>query len=294
MADLQLFKTFLAVLETSTYSAAAQKLDYTQPTVTKHIQLLEADYGGMKLLRRQGNRMVPTEQGQVLQTYAAQLLRLYEESFQALSSAGLQTLRLGATYALSERGLPAAIQCIRAFAPDTLLHLTNGNPEVLYALLKSGQLDIIFVIDYPRSYRGFSVKTIRREEIAVLVPPQHPLAARSGASFEDIQDERLILTEEGCRFRQFLLDLFAARQRTPKIVMELDSIPAIRHAASQRQGIGFLPAILAKGDDGLTAVPFTGGRRNLYSQAIYRPSGFCSEALVAHAAEAIRSSFAQI
>lgn len=218
MIDLQLFKTFLAVLETGSYSAAARKLDYAQPAVTKHIRQLEEAYGGVKLLERQGSRMVPTGAGQGLQSYAAQLLELYEESRRAVSAAGPRTIRLGATYALSQRGIPAAIQRIRALEPGAVLHLTNGNPEVLYRLLRGGQLDLIFVIDRPQSGQGFEAKTIRREETAVLLPPGHPLAGRPSVSFEDIRDERLILTEEGCCFRRLLLEVFAARRKTPNIV----------------------------------------------------------------------------
>lgn len=293
MIDLQLFKTFLAVLETGSFSAAARKLDYAQPAVTKHIRQLEEAYGGVKLLERQGNRMVPTGAGQGLQSYAAQLLELYEESRRAVSAAGPRTIRLGATYALSQRGIPAAIQRIRALEPGAVLHLTNGNPEVLYRLLRGGQLDLIFVIDRPQPGQGFEAKTIRREETAVLLPPGHPLAERPSVSFEDIRDERLILTEEGCCFRRLLLEVFAARRKTPNIVMELDSIPAIRHAVSRRQGIGFLPEILAEQNGDLTAVPFAGEDRVLYSQALCRLGDARAGAMAEAAAEAVRSALSR-
>lgn len=293
MIDLQLFKTFLAVLETGSFSASARKLDYAQPAVTKHIRQLEEAYGGVKLLERQGNRMVLTGAGQGLQSYAAQLLELYEESRRAVSAAGPRTIRLGATYALSQRGVPAAIQRIRALEPGAVLHLTNGNPEVLYRLLRGGQLDLIFVIDRPQSGQGFEAKTIRREETAVLLPPGHPLAGRPSVSFEDIRDERLILTEEGCCFRRLLLEVFAARRKSPNIVMELDSIPAIRHAVSRRQGVGFLPEILAEQNGDLTAVPFAGEDRALYSQALCRLGDARAGVMAEAAAEAVRSALSR-
>ena len=75
--------------------------------------------------------------------------------------------------------------------------------------------------------------------------------------------------------------------------MELDSIPAIRHAVSRRQGVGFLPEILAEQNGDLTAVPFAGEDRALYSQALCRLGDARAGAMAEAAAEAVRSALSR-
>ncbi|MBQ7777604.1 MAG: LysR family transcriptional regulator [Oscillibacter sp.] len=291
MLDLQLLKTFLTVLETGNYSNAALQLDYVQSTVTKHMQLLEGAYQGTKLLQRQGNRMVPTEQGLVLQRYAVRMLQLYEDSRSELILSQRRTIRIGTIHALSETYLPVVIRQIKAAYPQLNIHLTNGSPPFLHAQLRSGQLDAIFLVDTRRRYDGFTVREIRQEPLVVVTPRKHPLAGRESVSFEDIRDQQFILTQNGCSFRKFLLREFSGRGQTPRIVMELDSMQAIRQAVAQRYGVGFMPALLAAEDDDLCSIPFAGGHAPIRSMMIYAQNDLLTPPFMDRLADAITAVF---
>ena len=291
MLDLQLLKTFLTVLETGNYSNAALQLDYAQSTVTKHMQLLEGAYQGTKLLQRQGNRMVPTEQGLVLQRYAVRMLQLYEDSRSELILSQRRTIRIGTIHALSETYLPVVIRQIKAAYPQLNIHLTNGSPPFLHAQLRSGQLDAIFLVDTRRRYDGFTVREIRQEPLVVVTPRRHPLAGRESVSFEDIRDQQFILTQNGCSFRKFLLREFSGRGQTPRIVMELDSMQAIRQAVAQRYGVGFMPALLAAEDDDLCSIPFAGGHAPIRSMMIYAQNDLLTPPFMDRLADAITAVF---
>lgn len=291
MLDLQLLKTFLTVLEAGNYSNAALALDYAQSTVTKHMQLLEGAYQGTKLLQRQGNRMVPTEQGLVLQRYAIQMLQLYDASRGELIESQRRTIRIGTIYALSETYLPVVIQQIRKTYPDLNIQLTNGSPPFLHAQLRSGQLDVIFIIDTRRRYDGFAVREIQPEPLVVVTPQEHPLAGKASVSFEDLSDQPFILAQNGCSFRKFLLREFAAHGQTPRIVMELDSIQAIRQAVAQRCGVGFMPAVLMANDNTLWSIPFADGHAPIRSMAVYAQNDLLTPVFMDHLAEAILRTF---
>ena len=291
MIDLQLLKTFLAVLETGNYSNAALKLDYAQSTVTKHMQLLEGAYQSTKLLQRQGNRMVPTEQGQILQRYAAQILQRYDNSQHEIIQSERRTIRIGTIHALSETYLPVVIQQIKASYPDINIQLTNGSPPFLHAQLRSGQLDAIFIIDTRRRYDGFAVREIRQEPLVVVTPQHHLLSGRACVSFEDIRDQQFILTQNGCSFRKFLLREFSSHGQTPRIVMELDSIQSIKQAIQQRYGIGFMPAIMVENDSTLSSTPFEGGHAPIRSMVVYAQNDLGTEGFMDRVAEAILKKF---
>lgn len=289
--DLRLLKTFLTVLETGTYSQAAIELDYAQSTVTKHMQLLEGAYHGTKLLRRQGTRMVPTEEGLALQRYAEQILQLYEASRREIVSPEKRVIRIGATNTLADTYLPLAISQLKAACPDTAIRLTNGNPQFLYALLRSGQLDAMFIIDTQCRYQGFAVRRIRQESMVVAVPPLHPLSKKDAASFDDIRDESFILTENGCSYRKILVNEFSRHGLSPRIVMELDSTQAIKQAILQKYGIGFLPALLLRRPDLLTPVPFHTEYAPACSWIVYAPNATCTRPLMDRIADTILQAY---
>lgn len=288
MIDLRLLKTFMTVLETGTYSQAAVELDYAQSTVTKHMQLLEGAYHGTKLLRRQDARMVPTEEGLALQRYAEQILQLYEASCRDIAPPPeKRVIRIGATNTLADTYLPLAISQLKAACPDITIHLTNGNPQFLYALLRSGQLDVMFVIDTQCRYRDFSVRRIRREPMVIAVPPLHPLSKKGIVSFDDIRDEAFILTENGCSYRKLLLNEFSKHGRSPRIVMELDSAQAIKQAILQKYGIGFLPALVVHRTDLLVPIPFRSEHAPACSWIVYAPNGVCTPSLMDRIADSV-------
>lgn len=291
MFDLQLLKTFLTVLETGNYSNAALKLGYAQSTITKHIQLLEREYQGAKLLCRQGNRMVPTEQGQTLQRYAVQMLQLHESARSQMMALQKRTIRIGATHALSEIYLPVAIQEIKAVYPDINIHLTGGNPPFLHSLLMNGRIDAMFTIDTYHRDGTFSMKEIRQEPLVVVVPKTHALAGKKSVVFDDIKQEQFILSENGCNFRKLLFAEFAKHNSTPQITMELDSLQSIKHAILQQYGIGFMPAVFLNPDDALIPLFYENSQSALHSMIVYTKSDLFTKQLIGHIADLISRRF---
>ena len=65
MLNLEWFRTFKAIYETGTLSAAAQILFISQPGVSLHLNSLES-YTGYQLFERETRRMIPTDRGVML------------------------------------------------------------------------------------------------------------------------------------------------------------------------------------------------------------------------------------
>ena len=278
--DLQLMKTFLTVLEVGNYSNAAIHLDYAQSTITSHIQKLESAYGGLKLLERKGNLMIPTASGEILGEYAAQFMELYEKSKNEIMNPKQQTIRIGTVDSLSNIYLPIIIQKIKSMHPDISIQLFNSNPNSLYSMLKSNSLDMMFTIDTKHKFNGFSHKQIKKEDLVLVTCSDHPLAKRTSVCFDDIKNEEFILTEGGCNYRKFLLDEFKKNNCNPKIAMELGSIESIKQAILDKWGIGFLPCFLVKHSDSLIPLEFKSRHKNFYSQVVYTQNEKCNPAFI--------------
>ncbi len=95
--NLEWLRTFKAIYETGTLSAAAQELFISQPGVSLHLNSLEA-YTGYKLFDRAARRMVPTEKGKILYNFILEPLKKLErgeENFPRRSEKERATISLG-------------------------------------------------------------------------------------------------------------------------------------------------------------------------------------------------------
>ena len=82
--DLLLLKSFVAVVETRSLTAAAKRIGRTQSAVSQQIQKLEY-VTGKELLGRDRRRLVLTQNGELLLQYARAILRLNDEAWARLS-----------------------------------------------------------------------------------------------------------------------------------------------------------------------------------------------------------------
>ncbi|MBX4270051.1 LysR family transcriptional regulator [Clostridium estertheticum] len=277
--DLQLMKTFLTVLETGNYSNAAIHLYYAQSTITSHIQKLESAYAGIRLLERKGHLMITTVSGEVLKKYATQFIELYDKSKKEILNKDQKTLRIGTVDSLSTTYLPMVIRKIKIMDPDISIQLFNDKQETLYSMLKNNSLDMMSILDIEHQFNDFCYTKIRKENFVIAVYKDHTLANKAFICFDDIKNEKFILTEKGCNYRKFLLDKFATNNCTPKITMELGSIESIKKAILDKWGIGFLPCFLVNNSDSLIPLEFNNQKQTSIAKSFTR-NGKCDFAFI--------------
>src|SRR6516162_10985531 len=95
MLDLDLLRSFVAVVDTGGFTRAGERVHRTQSTVSQQIRRLEQDMGS-RLLHRDGKRVRPTEEGERLLSYARRILALAEEACDVVSRpSGDGVVRLG-------------------------------------------------------------------------------------------------------------------------------------------------------------------------------------------------------
>jgi DNA-binding transcriptional LysR family regulator len=139
-----LLRSFVAVSELKSFTAAARRLNLRQSTVSQHIQKLEA-LTGRRLLLRDTHGVMLTTEGGALREFARGILdangRL--ERFLA-GSAARETLRLGISEDFAVAQLADVLTAFRADYPDVDLELTVGLSAFLYQRYDAGEIDLIF------------------------------------------------------------------------------------------------------------------------------------------------------
>jgi DNA-binding transcriptional LysR family regulator len=242
MIDLAALSSLRAVDTHGSVVGAADALGFTPSAVSQQVKRLERQTG-VPLLERVGRGVILTDHGRHLVDAGARLLADLEEVESGLHErAGTVSghLRLTA-FSTAMRGLVApVVRDLCATHPDLTLSLTEREPWDTIDLVATGQSDLGVVHrwgDVPITIPDHLEATPVAYDVAdVIVPLDHPLAARDRVSPRDLVDEGWIATPDGTICRQWLTRMYAGTGRLPRIAhtaMEFDS-----HLALVRAGLG--------------------------------------------------------
>ncbi len=239
--DLAELQTFLAVAREGSFSRAAEKLYRTQPAVSLAIRKLE-DSIGQRLFIRGARPVRLTDAGQLLSEYAERLLNLRDEVKKGL--ADLEGLRRGElSLGVNESSIHALLPALARFRKEhrgiqIRVHRVfsrNIPNEVLNYRLDLGAVSFI-----PREPQ-LQAAEILRDELTLVVPPNHALAKRRTVDVSDLGKEIFIAHIVESPFRRRVIELFA-RHRTPlNMHVELPTIESIKRFVQMGMGVAIVP-----------------------------------------------------
>lgn len=196
--ELRNLTTFLKIVETGSFSKAAEQLLYSQSTVTVQIQQLEEELQ-VQLFDRIGKKVYVTEKGRELMAYAQQMLDL-SEKIAAIGGEEQElqgTLRIAALDSLITSVLPAILKEYHNRHPKVdIIAKTADNVFDAERQLAQNEVDLAFITHDKRSAKGFS-KTILQETYFVFAAaPSHPLVKKETISLAEIAENDVIITNQ--------------------------------------------------------------------------------------------------
>lgn len=230
--DLDQVRSFIAVIEAGSFRDAAQRLDLAQPTVSQHVQKLEATLGHL-LVERNRIRATTTAAGLRFLPFAKALLRL-EERARAVLDRG--NLAIGASSNIGVYLLQPLVRAFTAAQPaiSPIDIRIGSNPETARRL-EDAEVDIA-LMEWWDDRPGFEAAVWRREKLVVIVPPEHPWARRRSVEKAMLLREPMIGGEPGTGTARLLQQTFGVDARSLKIGLELGSTEAVKQAV--RAGLG--------------------------------------------------------
>ena len=139
--EFRQLEAFIATVEHRSFSAAAEALFLSQPTISSHIQALESELQ-TKLIRRTTKKFEVTPEGQQLYEYAVALIRLQQKAVSELSNTGVRELHIGASSVPGQCILPAILAGYREATPDANFRIVNADSLDIIQKVESGTLDV--------------------------------------------------------------------------------------------------------------------------------------------------------
>ncbi len=259
MINFNQLRIFYQAAKYQSCTVAAKKLFITQPAVTAQVKAFE-DSCNLRLFKKKGRRIYLTDEGKKLYQYANKIFE-YEKEIEDIieDMRALKTgvLKLGTTKTYARTYMPIFITRFRQSYPHIKIHLNEGSSlEMANSLLDfQNEIAIIAKIeDNPQiCYVPFC-----REDILVLMPPDHALAKKKSVTLAEIAEEPIIIKERGSGTRKALDEALAQKGIVPNISMETTNTDFIKQLVIRGAGISFLvkSGILKELEEGkLVTVP---------------------------------------
>lgn len=238
--DFDQLQTFFEVARLSSFSRAAEKRFRTQPAISSQIRALEEEVHA-RLLDRSGGKVSLTAAGKIFLRYVEDTL----ESRKAILTAIAETERIprgeiivGANEGTCLHVLPEVFAHFKQQYPDVAINITRADYARILESVIDNSVDF-GVVSLPVSDNRLTVVLIHQDELAIIVPPRHPLADVSSANVAEAAEFPLIVPKAG-HTRDALENLFYERKLKPQYSMELDSSELLKSFVAAGMGIGFI------------------------------------------------------
>lgn len=182
-----------AVADVGTLTKAAQHLHLTQSALSHQLLDLEGRLRTL-LFHRLGKRMVPTVAGlRLLEAAKSTLpaLLVAEEDVRRLAAGREALLRISTECYTCYHWLPELLGRFRERFPLVDVHIVTEATRYPLEALSEGKIDLGIVYSSVQDDR-FDVQPIFRDELVVVVHPDHPLASRSYVKAEDFTGEHVL------------------------------------------------------------------------------------------------------
>jgi DNA-binding transcriptional LysR family regulator len=249
MLDLRRLRTFREVAVARSFSAAADRLDYTQSTVSQQVASLERELR-TTLLDRTARPVRPTPAGELVLRRAEDLIgraQAIEDELQALAGGRVGLLRVGGFSTAWGTFMPPAISAFGQEYPDVGLELDELEPEPALDAVSNGRLDTAVV--YFVAGRGEEIDDrltrihLLEDPYVLVLPRDHVLAGRANLRLADLAEERWVSAPVGAPYSLALRDLLREEGDFVPQFHEVRDIALAQPLIAAGLAVALLPAL---------------------------------------------------
>lgn len=258
--ELRHLRYFVTVAEELHFGRAAQRLNISQPPLSRQIQELEEELG-FALFVREYHKVELTEAGKV---YLAQVkgilgqLGLAQQDAAAVALGRQGHLRIGSGVHLPEGYLPRLLAAFSATRQAGLDILEAPSPRMVQALLDK-TIDVAFVM-LPLTRSGLLVKELMREPLMIVLPVGHRLAGAPLHSLAQLADENWVTCRryEEPGYRELVESLCARAGFTPRVRQAVEHRQTTLDLVAEGLGVSIVPWSELAASDRLAYLAFPG------------------------------------
>ncbi len=240
--NLRELEYLLAVDEERHFHRAADRCFVSQPTLSGQLKKLEQELG-VQLVERNNRQVRMTEAGRAVSDQARRVLN----EAQAIQSIARTfhdpmqgELQLGLIPTVAPYLLPVIMPLFKKQYPSLKLWLHEQQTAVLLDKLRTAQLDLL-ILALPVETNEFAQQDLFNEVFWLAVPRQAPLAKKTNLRLADLQDQEMLLLEEGHCLRGQALEVCFSAGAHENAGFRATSLETLRHMVGEGMGMTLIP-----------------------------------------------------
>lgn len=242
--NLQGLRVYCDLVETGSFTKAAERNFLSQSAVSQRIRAIEQAYGQVFLERGKGKGTVtPTEAGEVLYRGAKPLIQDAEDldaRLRGLKDEMSGTVRVATVYSVGLHALPGRLKPFLRMHPAINVHLEYIQTEKVYQAALTAAVEV-GIVACPTARAGLDVVPFGVEEMVVVCAAESPLARRGELSLHVLEGLDFIAFANGIPTRRLIDERLLAAGIQPRITMAFDNIETIKNVVEIGSGVSILP-----------------------------------------------------
>lgn len=233
-------KLLVALADTGSVSAAAQRMHVTQPTASMQLKDV-ADAVGLPLYDVISRKVHLTEAGEELARTARTMLdqwEAFEQRMAAFQGMARGRLRV-AVVSTAKYFIPGLLGSFCDLHPEVDISLEVLNRDQVVTSLRAN-LDDLYVMSQPPDDLALADDILMPNPLCLVAPASHPLAGQAGITLAQLASSRFVLRERGSGTRMVTDRTFKQHGFAPANWLELGSNEAIRESVASKLGVAVL------------------------------------------------------
>ena len=258
--QIQSFKIFCDLVETESFTKAAQINGVTQSAVSQQVSSLERQLKSL-LIERSKKKFRLTREGELLYEHSKLIVSTHDSllhRLQEVKDIVSGTIRVATIYSIGLHDLPPYLKRFLRSYPTVNVHVEYQRANQVYDDVLGNVVDLGLVA-YPNKDNRLEVVPLREEPMVLICHPKHPLAKLKAVKLAQLNTQKFIGFEPDIPTRKAVDKVLRDAGVAVRVVMEFDNIETVKRAVEIEAGVSIVPAGTVAGEvtkQTLAAVPF--------------------------------------
>ncbi|MFJ9210439.1 LysR family transcriptional regulator [Streptomyces sp. L-9-10] len=240
--EIRELQWFTALAEYEHVTLVSERMNISQPTLSRAIKRLEARVG-VPLFDRHQNRLRLNKYGEVFRAHALRAIAEIETAEQRIATlvdpdAG--TVAVGFLHSYGTWLVPELLSGYHSVAPRTTFELRGDAADSVVDGVRRGRLDMGLTSPRPAGDDLVWIP-LREEPLCLLVPAGHRLAGRRRVRTAELAEETFVALQPVFGLRQITDRLCAAAGFTPRVTLESTELTTLRSLVEAGLGVAVTP-----------------------------------------------------
>ncbi len=242
--QIETLKIFCDLVDTKSFSRAAEANYVTQSAVSQQVRGLETKFKRKLLERVRGRREVRlTIDGEAFYQESRNVVAAYmrlEERMRTQTDTVSGNVHVATVYSIGLHELPPAIRRFMELYPEAKIDLEYSRTTSIVRDVLNGTVEL-GVVAYPKKKSGLKVVALKGDRLVLICPPKHPLAKQKKISASELNGLDFVLFERDIPTRQATDRILRAHGVAVRRVAEFDNIETIKRAVEVGFGVAIVP-----------------------------------------------------